>query len=466
MKTLISSILFFAWVAVSSPTPIHPDPALPKRALPPIPVKITTDAQLTAIVAGIESDVSDVGGIASAILQVVAAVVPSPSPASVPLAVSSVASVIAAHPTNFIQNALDLALNGLTTRDLTTVISSFVQDSTTNLNLITPLPPVFPKKSAKDAPYSQSETVLRGAIYIPPGFKYGVGVQPVIMVPGTGAFGYENFAANLGKEFTGSSYADPVYLNIPGAQLDDAQVNAEFVAYAINYISAISNHKNVALVAWSQGSLSCQWALQYWPSTRSIVNDLVLISGDLHGTQLAYLLCPGFPKLPCAPSITQQEYNSQFIATLRNGGGASAYVPTTSVYSIFDEVVQPQAGTGASAYVLDSRQVGVSNTELQNACTVLQPGGTLYTHEGVLYNALAFALAKDALTHPGPGLLSRIDVGAQCQKAAADGLSVIDILATEATIPLALLGIVAYPANKKVLVEPAIKAYARKDIPK
>lgn len=251
----------------------------------------------------------------------------------------------------------------------------------------------------------------------------------------------------------------------------------------MNYISAISGHKKVALVAWSQGSLSCQWALQYWPSTRSIVNDLVSLSGDYHGTQLAYLLCPGFPELPCPPSIiqvclhnnpnwllfqtlicSQQEYNSQFVATLRNGGGASAYVPTTSVYSIFDEIVQPQEGTGASAYLLDARNVGVSNTELQATCTVLQAGGTLYTHEGVLYNALAFALAKDALTNSGPGMLSRIDVGAQCQKIAADGLSVDDILATEATIPIALLEIVAYP--DKVFAEPAIKAYAQKDIPK
>ena len=162
-------------------------------------------------------------------------------------------------------------------------------------------------------------------------------------------------------------------------------------------------------------------------------------------------------------SLIQQVYNSTFVATLRNAGGSSAYVPTTSVYSIFDEIVQPQEGTGASAYVLDARGVGVSNTELQNACTVFQPGGTLYTHEGVLYNALAFALAKDALTHPGPGQLSRINVTAECQKIAADGLSLADVLATEATIPIAAYEIVVYP--NKTLTEPPIMPYARKDTP-
>ena len=92
-----------------------------------------------------------------------------------------------------------------------------------------------------------------------------------------------------------------------------------------------------------------------------------------------------------------------------------------------------------------------------------QPGGTLYFHEGVLYNALAFALAKDALTHDGPGELSRIDVDAECQKIAADGLSLADVLATEATIPIALYQIIAYP--NKTLTEPPIMPYAQKDTP-
>lgn len=151
------------------------------------------------------------------------------------------------------------------------------------------------------------------------------------------------------------------------------------------------------------------------------------------------------------------------MATLRNSGGSSAYVPTTSIYSILDEIVQPQEGTGASAYILDERNVGVTNVELQNVCTVAQPAGTLYAHEGVLYNPLAFALAKDALTHAGPGDLSRIDVVSECQKIVADGLGLPDVLATEAAIVIAAYEIIAYP--NQTYTEPSIMAYAQKDTP-
>lgn len=108
------------------------------------------------------------------------------------------------------------------------------------------------------------------------------------------------------------------------------------------------------------------------------------ISCDLHGIEIAYFLCPGFPNLPCAPAILQaisqsvfeinrltlskQEYISTFVATLSKTGGNSAYVPTTRVYSSFEEIMQPQENTDASAYVLDESNVGVSNTELLHSC--------------------------------------------------------------------------------------------------
>jgi hypothetical protein len=246
------------------------------------------------------------------------------------------------------------------------------------------------------------------------------------MAPGTGSTGCLTFRSNFIKQFTDSKFADPVWLNIPDFLYNDAQQNAEYVAYAINYISGISANKNVSVIAWSQGNLDTQWALKYWPSTRKIVSDLVSISPDFHGTTLA--TSTGATTNP--PSILQQDYSSQFVATLRSDGGDSAYVPTTSVFSSTDEIVSPQSGLNASAYIKDARGVGVSNSELQVICVGYLPG--IYaTHEGMLYNGLAYALAVDALTHKGPGRVERLKLDDVCNQVASPGLSLADVVATE-----------------------------------
>lgn len=218
-----------------------------------------------------------------------------------------------------------------------------------------------------------------------------------------------------------NNIADPVYLNIPTENLADIQIAAEYTAYAINYISGISNNVNVSTLSWSAGSLDGQWAFKYWPSTRSHVSDAIRISGDLHGTTLASIICPGFIKT-CTPAIEQQFYNSTFIKTLRNNGGSDAYVPTTSIYSIFDEIVEPQADPNASAFTTDARGVGVTNVEVQSVCTALLPGGLPdLDHEGMLISSVGYALAVDALTHDGPGELSRINTTQECERFAPDG---------------------------------------------
>jgi len=85
-----------------------------------------------------------------------------------------------------------------------------------------------------------------------------------------------------------------------------------------------------------------------------------------------------------------------------------------------------------------------------------QPAGLLYTHEGVLYNPVAYALVVDALQNSGPGSFAR--VSGQCGSIVAPGLSLPDVIETEALIPLAVLNIFAY--MPKVVSEPAIKSYA------
>ena len=376
-----------------------------------------------------------------------------------PSAVSIAGAIASAKPSNILDEALEFYLAGFSPYNAHTILAGFTtgENSMDNANPRNPLPPIYPKKQLSDAPYSISEAQLRGAIYIPSTFTHG-SKPPVILVPGTGAPGGITFAANFIKLLTGTSYADLVWLNIPDFTLGDAQVNAEYVAYAINYISGISSNKNVSTITWSQGSLDTQWALKYWPSIRNVVSDSINISPDYHGTVNAYFNCPGFPKLPCDPSVIQQGYSSDFVNTLRSNGGDSAYVPTTTVYSaIYDEIVEPQSGSSASGNINDARGVGVSNNEVQTVCPG-QPAGSLYGHAGVLFNPIAFGLAQGALTHPGPGSTIRIDLESLCAMYTAPGLSVADVVATENDIVVAAFNLQAY--QPKQFNEPAIMAYA------
>jgi hypothetical protein len=210
--------------AFSSPTPTQPERLAGRQAT--IPSKITDGSQLESVIAGLERDGEIAAQGATVLVSVLEAIIPSPAPASIPDAISSVASVYAAHPTDFVASAFDLVLNGLTPSDIVQVVLGFspIENSDDgNINLIPANPPVYPKKSPEDAPYSVSENTLRSAIYIPLGFTYGK-IPPVLLIPGTGVTAGENFAPNFGKLFAGSDYADPVYVNIPGSQLADIQV--------------------------------------------------------------------------------------------------------------------------------------------------------------------------------------------------------------------------------------------------
>ncbi|KAI7178263.1 hypothetical protein KC316_g9512 [Hortaea werneckii] len=162
-----------------------------------------------------------------------------------------------------------------------------------------------------------------------------------------------------------------------------------------------------------------------------------------------------------------------FIATLRNQwrGERAPTSPATNIYSIFDE----HRGTARSrtpnaSGALNDAPRGVGSVEHRSSkgiCTAGLPGGNTEqrprNHEGVLYNGLGYALAIDALTHPGPGRVERVDAAAECAKFAADGLSLADVLATHALIPLAVGNTLVF--EPKVAREPEIRGYARKDIP-
>ncbi|KAL5360446.1 hypothetical protein BJX96DRAFT_175302 [Aspergillus floccosus] len=356
--------------------------------------------------------------------------------------------------------ALDLVTRGLLPGNILDLLEGVTDDeinSSNNDNIKSPSSPIYPFKAPEDAPYSVGESALRSALYIPPSFEYGTnGKTPVLLVPGTAVPAGLTYHFNFVKLLSTTSFADPVWLNVPGNSLNDVQVNAEYVAYAINYLSSVSNHSTIGVISWSQGGLDTQWALKYWPSTRAVVQDFMPVSPDFHGTLMGGP-CPGFPSPICTPSLTQQAHDTTLIRTLRRGGGDSAYVPTTTLYSSLDEVVQSQIGAEASAYLRNAHGVGVTNNQVQLVCPG-QIAGSVYTHESMLVSPVAWALVVDALTHDGPGRPSRIDLNTVCGQFLPPGLTIDDFLGTETTMVAGVVDVLKFASWTDE--EPSIKPYA------
>ncbi|KAJ5229724.1 hypothetical protein N7489_010432 [Penicillium chrysogenum] len=357
-----------------------------------------------------------------------------------------------------LQNAIDIVSLGLVPSSITDILNGITNheiNSIANNNTKNPTPRIHPTRSFEDAPYDIPEERLRSAIYIPPAFSYGENNKiPVLLVPGTADPAGSTYYFSYAKLFTANPHTDPVWVNIPENSLGDIQSNAEYVAYAINYISALSQ-RPIGVLTWSQGSIDVQWALKYWPSTRAAVSDFMAVSGDFHGTLLATLCV--FAKPFCSPAVQQQAYDTRFIRALRGGGGDSAFVPTTSVYSGDDFIVQPQSGDWASAALGDVHGVGVSNVQVQVACAGGAAGGS-YSHSAMLVNPLAYALFVDALVHDGPGKLERIDLDAICGESLAPGLDVDDFLGIEAVSNvIGVLDVLLYGYNRNE--EPPLRDY-------
>ncbi|RAH40697.1 putative lipase [Aspergillus brunneoviolaceus CBS 621.78] len=352
---------------------------------------------------------------------------------------------------------VDLALKIVTSELLSQdILMELNQYQTSRLNLLhnrNPMlayQPLYPRKAAQDVPYSVAEETLRAAIYIQDDLTRRKGeLKPVLLVPGSPIPAGSMFQSNLAKLQKAIPEVSMAWVNVPSASLGDVQVNSEYIAYAINYITALSE-SNLTVIAWSQGGLNTQWAFKYWPSTRAVVTDLIAISPDFHGTVETTLVCPILSNVVCTPAIWQQAWHAGFVRALRRVGGDSAYVPTTTVYSSYDQIVQPMSGKQASGIL----QFPGSR------CTICRdrPGGGLYTHEGVLYSSLAWALIADALQHDGPGDPSRLNLTNVCGQWLPPQLGMEDVKRTEGLLLIAVAEVLKY--KPKIFQEPEVADYA------
>jgi hypothetical protein len=214
-------------------------------------------------------------------------------------------------------------------------------------------------------------------------------VTPVMFVTGTGASGDQSYV--IGKDAF-EAYGHPVcYVNFPDYTTADIQLSVQYLVYGLRK-EFLMAHRKVAVIGISQGGLLPRFALTYWPDLRKKVSDAVLAAGTQHGTDVGLGSCSA--SSPCPPADWQQMAGSHLLRAINSQPDETpGNVSYTTVRSLTDETVQPQAGKHPT-----SALAGASNVLIQGVC----PGRTT-SHIGTILDSVTFAAFTDAVAHPGKG---------------------------------------------------------------
>ena len=165
----------------------------------------------------------------------------------------------------------------------------------------------------------------------------------MLLNPGTTTTPTENFGWNWEPALDMLGIPWCAY-TAPNQALGRIDVSGEYLAYAIRTVYKLAGRK-IAIVGHSQGGMSMRWALRFWPDTRSMVEDIVGIAADNHGTTV--LPASACKQLGCVPADWQQLSTSNFIRALNSRSLTFAGISYTELYTIHDEVSTPASGPNA-----------------------------------------------------------------------------------------------------------------------
>lgn len=220
------------------------------------------------------------------------------------------------------------------------------------------------------------------------------GDRAVLLVHGTSVTPEENWSWNWQLALPHYGFV-PCTVRLPDYAFVDIQVSSEYVVHAIRAISDATQGQ-ISVVGLSQGGVQPRWAIRWWPDIRKRVDDLVMMATTNHGAAFADASCAA---PPCLPALWQLRWGgSDFLRALNAGDETPGEVSYTSVYSLTDPVIQPVVPQ--SPAVLD----GAVNVAVQDLCP-----GRVVEHAQQAYDAVAWGVGLDALTHPGPADPARID---------------------------------------------------------
>jgi triacylglycerol lipase len=221
---------------------------------------------------------------------------------------------------------------------------------------------------------------------------------PVLLVHGTFTTGYEQYDWTYLPLLAERGF-DVCAVTYPDRGLGDQQISAEYVVNALRRIYAKTGRK-VAMIGHSQGASMPRWALRWWPSARNSVEDFVLQAGPNHGLLLA---SQGANPLGQPAGTTQFSSSSKFVAAVNSVDETPGDISYTSLYTQFDELVQPVTPVPTAALDFGKNNPKVTNLLLQDLCP-----GRFVDHVTIgLSDRLTFDLTLDAISNPGPANIER-----------------------------------------------------------
>lgn len=267
--------------------------------------------------------------------------------------------------------------------------------------------PAVAHHGAPHAPYAEPVGALESAAQCRAGAALGgfdvvTGAgrsEPVLLVHGSGVTREENWSWNWWPWLADAGF-EVCWLQLPETGYADLQTSAEYIAYAVRRMAAVSEEK-VDVLGHSSGALTPRWTLRYFAAAAA-VDDFVGLAAPNHGTVVFDVETATGSDFPAA---WQMRSGSQFLSVLNSGDETPGRASYTSIYTAFDELVQP-VGT--------QRLEGASNVLLQEVCPA-RP----VDHFTIVADGVAHLLALDALVRHGPADVRR--AAATCTEAFMPG---------------------------------------------
>jgi triacylglycerol lipase len=274
----------------------------------------------------------------------------------------------------------------------------------------------------------------------------------VLLVHGTFTYAQEQWNLTFRRLLTDQGF-DVCVVSYPDRGLGDIQVSSEYVVNAIRRMRERTG-RDVDVVGHSQGGLEPRWAIKWWPDVRADVDDYVGLASPNHGGSSDALRAVTVVK---PSSIWQMSGGSRFLGALNAGDETPGSVSYTSIYSQFDELIQPTAPVPTAALSWGQADNHVANILVQDICP-----GRLTDHLAIgLWDRVTFALLLDALSHPGPASPARAGGSVLC------GLPLLPDPVVDPNLAGDLLGVIpTEPAHLPrgihlTTTEPPLASYAR-----